>query len=52
MEAVPSLHVPVPALIGTANIRERKYTSGELTGDFYDSALAVPALARGPNELY
>ena len=44
MEAVPSLHVPAPALIGTANIRERKYTPDELAGDFYDSALDVPAL--------
>lgn len=44
MEAVSSLHVSAPALIGTANIRERKYTPDELAGDFHDSALDIPAL--------
>lgn len=43
MEAVSSLHVSAPALIGAANIRERKYTPDELAGDFYDSALDIPA---------
>ena len=32
-----------PALIGAANIRERKYAPDELAGDFYDSALDIPA---------
>lgn len=44
MEAVSSLHVPAPALIGTANIREREYAPDELAGDFHDSALDIPAL--------
>lgn len=43
MEAVSSLHVSAPALIGAANIRERKYAPDELAGDFYDSALDIPA---------
>lgn len=43
MEAVSPLHVSAPALIGAANIRERKYTPDELAGDFYDSALDIPA---------
>lgn len=44
MEAVSSLHVPAPALIGAANIRERKYTPDELAGNFHDSALDIPEL--------
>ena len=44
MEAVSPLHVSAPALIGAANIRERKYTPDELAGDFHDSALDIPAL--------
>lgn len=44
MEAVSSLHVSAPALIGTANIRERKYTPDELAGDFHDSAIDIPEL--------
>lgn len=44
MEAVSSLHVPAPALIGAANIRERKYTPDELASNFHDSALDIPEL--------
>ena len=44
MEAVSSLHVPAPALIGAASIRERKYTPDELAGNFHDSALDIPEL--------
>lgn len=44
MEAVSSLHVPAPALVGAANIREREYAPDELAGDFHDSALDIPEL--------
>lgn len=44
MEAVSSLHVSAPALIGAANIREREYTPDKLASDFHDSALDIPEL--------
>lgn len=43
MEAVSSLHVSAPALVGAANIREREYAPDELAGDSHDPALDIPA---------
>ena len=44
MKAVTAAHVPAPAFIGAANIREREYAPDGFPGDCHDSALSISEL--------